>query len=166
MLEWLLRLFKLSKSPTIERKVVYMIKESEINPKGYTLTEEQSRNLPILLERINKVRQAYGKPMIVTSGIRSEADQKRINPSAPKSNHLKALACDISDPNGDLFRWLLQNLDKMKEWGLYLEDFRYTPTWVHFQAIAPASGKRIFVPSSAPAPAPTRWDGKYDQSHN
>jgi hypothetical protein len=140
-----------------------MITLKELNPNNYTLTKEQESNLNSLLDKLNQFRNAYGKPMTVTSGVRSEADQQRINPSAPKSNHLKGLACDFSDSKGELREYVLANLELMKTLGLYFEDFRYTPNWLHCQCVSPASGKRIFVPSSSPAPRPDLWDGKYDR---
>jgi hypothetical protein len=138
----------------VERKAAYMIKESELNPKGYKLTEEQTKNLPILLERINKVREKYSKPMIVTSGIRSMSDHLRIykdmgitDPSKipMKSNHLKGAAVDISDPDGKLMDWVEANEKLMEEIGLWMEA-RDSIKRVHFQIFPPASGRRFFNP--------------------
>ena len=123
-----------------------MITLSELNPHNHTLTPEQDKNLKALHSAINKVRSAYGKPMIVTSGVRSFEDQMRINPKAPKSNHLIGLACDISDRDGKLWDWCMTNMRVLEEAGLYLEAKSATPTWVHFQACPPKSGKRIFNP--------------------
>ena len=128
-------------------------------PKEYT--KEISDNLDKLLLAINKVRKAYGKPMTVSSGWRPAAVNGRIANAAVKSNHMLGLAVDISDPKGEVMAWILANMKLIVACGLYIEDFRHTPTWVHFQIVAPKSGSRIFVPSSSPAPAPNRWDGKY-----
>lgn len=123
-----------------------MITLKELNPKGYDPTVEQAANLAILLERINKVRKAYGKPMIVTSGLRSNADQQRINPSAPRSKHLMGAAVDIADKDADLYNWARKNESLLAEIGLWCEDGRYTLGWVHFQILPPRSGKRFFIP--------------------
>jgi hypothetical protein len=123
-----------------------MITRAELNPKGYTLTEEQEQWQQVLFVAINKVRSAYGKPMIVNSGVRSMQDQMRINPSAPKSKHLLGAAVDISDKDGQLWDWCMKNIKVLEEAGLYLEDKKATPTWVHFQCIPPKSGRRIFIP--------------------
>lgn len=123
-----------------------MISAKELNPHGYAATPEIQKNLDTLLERMNAVRTAYGKPMTVTSGLRSEADQVRINPSAPKSKHLLGAACDILDSDGSLKTWCKGNLALLATVGLWLEDFGSTPNWVHFQVLPPASGKRIFIP--------------------
>lgn len=131
-------------------------------PKEYT--KEISNNLDRLLIAINKVRRAYGKPMTVSSGWRPAAINAGISNAAKKSNHMLGLAVDIADPKGDVMRWVLANLKFVAECGLYVEDFRHTATWAHFQIVPPRSKKRIFIPSTAKAPAPSRWDGKYDTS--
>lgn len=123
-----------------------MISLQELNPHNYSLTPELEANLLELQKRMNVIREAYGKPMRVTSGLRSEADQARINPGAPKSKHLNGQACDISDKDGDLWKWCMINMDLIVSTGLWLEDKDATPIWVHFQFVPPASGKRIFKP--------------------
>lgn len=102
-------------------------------------------NMEGLLVKINKIRAAYSKPMIVTSGIRTMVDQMRINPKAPKSNHLTGHAIDIADPGLELTAWLKgPGADLLKEVGLYCEEGN--PNWAHFQDIAPKSGRRWFLP--------------------
>ncbi len=131
-------------------------------PNDYT--QEISDNLDKFLVPINKIRNAWGKPMIVNSGWRPPSINASTPGAASHSKHMLGLAADISDPDGVLWAWVLQNLQLMKDLGIYMEDRRWTPTWVHFGFGAPASGKRIFVPSSNPAPAPHNWDGVYDTS--
>lgn len=123
-----------------------MISASELNPHGYKTTPEQADNLAILLERMNKLRAAWGSPMTVTSGLRSDADQARINPGAPKSHHLTGEACDILDGAKALQRWIKANVPLLESIGLWCEDFDSTPDWVHFQIVPPKSGKRFFIP--------------------
>lgn len=130
------------------------------------LTDEQKKNAKILLDRINQVRAAYGKPMKVNDGIRRVQDTP---PNGAKaSKHLIGAAVDIDDDDTlFMWKWCLANLELLKKIGLYMEDPRWTHgkvgTWMHFQIVPPASGKRIFVPSTAPASAPDIWDGKYDK---
>lgn len=114
---------------------------TELNPHGYETTQEQSDNLATLLIRINKIRDLWGRPMIVTSGLRSEADQARINPGAPKSKHLIGAACDIAD-DGKLKIWLKSNPGVLVD--LWCEEG--TIGWVHFQIFPPKSGRRWFLP--------------------
>lgn len=123
--------------------------------KGQTCPPEYEANLLELLIRINKVVDACGIILIVTSGLRSR--QKQIAVYAEKgitdldkiplgSKHLSAQAVDISDPNGDLKKWIMQNIKLIEEIGFWMEDFEYTKGWVHFQTAPPRSGKRFFIP--------------------
>lgn len=124
-----------------------MISLEELNPHQYALDSGTLReNMNLLFEVMNKIRAKYGKPMTVTSGFRSAADQERINPKAPHSAHRLAGACDIADPDGSLWHWCLDELDFLESLGVHLESKAYTPTWVHFQVIRPVSGVTIFIP--------------------
>lgn len=125
-------------------------------------TDEIDRNCDEFLEVFNKVRAAYNKPMTVASGFRPPSVNAGTANAAPNSAHCIALAIDIRDTDGALWNWCLQNLQLMKDLGFFLEDRRYTPSWVHFGLLKPASGKRIFIPSKGLPPAPTIWNGQYD----
>lgn len=120
-----------------------------------SLPPDIKANLLKLLEKLNVIRKAYGKPMTITSGLRSMIDHLRIykekgitdqSKIPMKSNHLYGIAADISDPKGELKAWIMDNISLMEELGLYFEDFAFTPTWVHIQFKTPASGKRFFKP--------------------
>lgn len=119
------------------------------------LEVEIQNNLTDLLEKINKVRSLYGKPMKITSGLRSKEDQIRIynqkgitdlTKIPMGSRHLYGQAIDVFDPNRELQQWCLNNIDKLEEIGLWCEDFSDTPNWNHFQTVPPKSGKRFFKP--------------------
>ena len=119
-----------------------------------SLDKEIQDNLNILLDKVNKVRTAYAKPMIVTSGLRTKQHHLEIYarkgiypPKVPmKSNHLYGRAVDFADGDGKLKKWILENIKLIEEIDLYMEDFTATKTWVHFQINPPASGKRFFKP--------------------
>lgn len=123
-----------------------MITKSELNPHNYPTTPELDINAGVLLDRLNQIRTAYAKPMIVTSGLRTQVDQMRINPKAPTSKHITFQACDISDSDGALKEWINKNITLLEHVGLWCEAFSSTPTWVHFQTVPPKSGKRFFLP--------------------
>ncbi len=131
-------------------------------PNDYT--QEISDNLDNFLIPINKIRDVWGKPMIVNSGWRPPSINASTPGAATHSKHMLGLAADISDIDGSLWKWVLENLQLMKDLGIYMEDKRWTPGWVHFGFGPPASGQRIFVPSSNPPGAPDSWDGQYDHS--
>lgn len=110
------------------------------------LGEQEQLNVVELLSKINIIRHAYGKPLIVTSGYRSPEYNRQVG-GAAKSNHVKAAAIDVKAPHGGEFkRWVLKNLGLFEKLGLYMEDFNYTKTWAHIQIVAPRSRKRFFKP--------------------
>lgn len=125
------------------------------------LSPELQQNLRILHERINIIRAEYGKPMVVSSGYRRQSDNDKTANAAKMSNHLKCAAVDIRDTDGKFWAWCIKNIETFEELDLYLEDKRWTPTWVHIQIFPPKSGKRVFIPSAKPPIAPDIWDGKY-----
>ena len=129
-------------------------------PQDYT--QQISDNLDKLLAVMNQVRIAYGIPMRVNSGWRPPSINEATSNAAKGSNHLWGLAVDIADVDGAVWKWVLLNLPLMQKLGIYFEDKRWTPTWVHCQCVPPGSKRRIYVPSAAPAQAPTIWNGQYD----
>lgn len=131
-------------------------------PNDYT--QEISDNLDTFLIPINKIRDAWGKPMKVDSGWRPPSINAGTPGAATHSKHMQGLAADIADTDGSLWTWVLENLQLMKDLNIFIEDRRWTPTWVHFGLGKPASGHRIFVPNPNPALAPDNWDGVYDHS--
>lgn len=123
------------------------------------LPADHQANLEILLERMNKVREKYGKAMTVTSGYRSMDDHLRIykdlakqrgqvydESKVPKqSKHLYGQAVDISDPDGSLFQWTKDNEQFLVDVELWMEE-KDDVKRVHFQILPPKSGKRWFLP--------------------
>lgn len=86
----------------------------------------------------------------VASGWRPRGINARTQNAAKGSKHITGCAIDLQDmPDRALARWCLRNLDLLAEIGLWMEDPRWTPDWVHLQCIPPGSGRRVYVPSSA-----------------
>ncbi len=145
----------------VEEKKPYLITQKEIlrDVQVDAMPEDHQANLKELLAKINKIRYAWGKPMRVTSGYRSRADQIRIykelaaqrkqtfdEAKVPMgSAHLKAAAVDISDPDGSLHAWTMANEALMEEIGVWME-VKDDQARVHFQIYAPKSGNRWFKP--------------------
>jgi uncharacterized protein YcbK (DUF882 family) len=100
--------------------------------KANPLTPEQWRNLADLMGRINIIRAAYGKSLVVSSGYRPPT-QNAAAGGAKNSTHMSCQAVDFADPNGEFKKWCLDNFDLIKKVGLYMEDPAFTPTWVHLQ---------------------------------
>ena len=135
------------------------MKEILIGKKLEDLPKDHAANLAIVLERTNKVREKYGKPMTPTSVYRSMVEHlaiyarkgitdKKLIPM--KSKHLFGQAIDIADPNGELDAWCRKNEKFLLEVGLWLEDDSKTIGWCHFQIVPYGSwtnGKTIwFMP--------------------
>lgn len=120
------------------------------------VTHTQQLNLEELLKRINIVRAAWGKPMVVTSGLRTMQEHLRIysekgitdrSKIPMASAHLQGMAVDIADPDGALKLWLTSDragISALERADLYCEEG--TVGWLHFQARRPKSGNRWFNP--------------------
>lgn len=148
-----------------------MISKSEILqgrdklfPEFYT--EQISDNADLLVEKLNVLRAAYGHPMIISSGFRPPPVNASTANAAPKSKHMECLAADVQDLDGKFWAWCFTNLDLLTATGCYLEDRRWTPTWVHVQIVAPPSRKRIFIPQKGLPPHPTLFDGRYETKYD
>lgn len=76
---------------------------------------------------------------------------------APRSKHKLGLAVDLVDPYRELAKWAVNNLGTLAEIGLWIEDPRWTPTWLHLQSVAPGNppveSKRVFIPDASPPKA-------------
>lgn len=117
-------------------------------------SDEIQANLLILLDRANKIRDAWGRPMTATSGLRTMADhlriyaQKGITDPAKipmKSHHLFGEAVDILDAQLELTAWLKGDGATIAEdIGLWFEEGN--ANWVHMQIVPPKSGNRWFLP--------------------
>jgi hypothetical protein len=82
----------------------------------------------------------------VTSGWRPPEVNANTQGAAPRSNHMTCLACDLYDPEGIIDDWCMNNLDALKEIGLWLEHPSSTKGWCHIQIVPPHSGNRVFYP--------------------
>lgn len=114
--------------------------------KEFPLTSEQEENLTKLTEVLNKVREAYGKSLIISSCYRPSSINASVG-GAKKSNHMACLAADIADKDGVFTSWVMSNLDLLKSLGVQaIEDPKYTVGWTHIQIVPVKSGKFVFIP--------------------
>jgi hypothetical protein len=105
-----------------------------------------------LLVQVNRflaefMEKTPGWVLRMTSGYRSPEHNAAIG-GAPKSHHMTGHAIDIADYDRRLAKFCVTYPEKLMACGLYCEDMRATPTWVHFQDVRPGSGNRFFVPSA------------------
>lgn len=89
----------------------------------------------------------------LSSGWRPHIINDVTSNAAKKSSHIVGLGGDIKDPDRAFAQWCVNNTDKLAACGIWMEDPRWTPTWVHLQITPPKSGKRIYIPSNAPPKA-------------
>jgi uncharacterized protein YcbK (DUF882 family) len=126
----------------------------DLNPRGYPESDIITRNLQTLFTRLMELQDAFvdqgGKPFMITSGLRSEAQQAELiaqgKTKAVHSKHLSGWAADIFDPKKKLQAFIKKDPAILERIGLWCEAFEYTATWVHVQATPPKSGKRFFIP--------------------
>ena len=109
------------------------------------LTFELLENAIDTVEKVNLLLEAFGGSRKITSGYRPAAVNAAVG-GAKKSNHMLCKACDLSDPDGSLDKWCMNNLDVLERIGLWLEHPVATPTWCHIQTVPPRSGNRVFKP--------------------
>ena len=119
-------------------------------------------NADTLLLRVNKLLEGYTGTVQVSSGYRPPSLNQAVG-GASLSWHQQCAAIDLVDTDGSLWEHCLKNLELCADLGLWLEDKRWTPTWVHLQIYPPGSGRRIFVPNTKPPAAPRAFDGNYDK---
>ena len=119
-------------------------------------------NLSVLLDRVNLIREAYNKPMTVTSGLRTLEHHLAIYAAKGitdktkipmKSLHLVGLACDlvpIEDDIKHLHDWVRNNEKILEDIGLFYESLSVTLSWLHLQSVPFSSykkgGKIWFIP--------------------
>lgn len=96
-----------------------------------------------LILTLQRVRDDWDRPMVVDCGAR--CPEHNASPEvrgAPDSAHISGEAADIADVDGKLKAWMTE--DRLRRYGLWAEDYRYTSDWIHLQ-IRPAHA-RIFRP--------------------
>ena len=128
---------------SVSKKEILMGRDIS-HPTEYT--QEISDNIDKLLIPINAFREAYGKPLIVSSGWRPPSLNATVKNAAKRSNHQLGLAVDFLDKDGEIDKFCMENLSLLEELGLYLEHPDSTNGWCHLQCVAPKSGNRVFKP--------------------
>lgn len=115
-------------------------------------TDDIQRNAIITVARANDLLARAGRSDIhtVNSGWRPKGVNDATANAASSSRHLTAEAADLPDADRTLATWCVDNLDVLGQIGLWIEDPRWTPTWLHVQTVPPKSGKRVYIPSSKP----------------
>lgn len=111
----------------ISREEVLMGRDAE-----FPLDEVLEQNLQKLLVALNKFRSLYGIPLHVSSGYRPDYYNKKAG-GVIHSLHRVCLACDFSDPKGEIDQWITMNEHVLEDCGLWREAQASTVGWVHLQ---------------------------------
>jgi len=121
-----------------------MITLENLNPKRVPLTPEMQANQERLHSAMVHVEAHVGHPLVVTSGVRSLDDHKRIYADLARkrkthliripmqSKHLNGAAVDVYDPDGKLHAWCKANESVLETLGLWVEE-KDDQRRVHFQ---------------------------------
>lgn len=121
------------------------------------LTDEITRNAEETVDKVNQLLERAGRTEAdtVNSGWRPAGVRDPTQNNLVASLHATAEAVDIGDPDRSLAHWCMDHLEILKEIGLWMEDARWTPTWVHLQSAPPRSGRIVFIPNNFPPLDPT-----------
>ena len=113
--------------------------------------EAQIKDLTRLMDYLDKVREAFGKAIIVTSGFRSPKLNKHIGGSLT-SQHLKGQAADIRPHDIKELRQLFATIRKVGDFDqLILEEPAGRTPWIHVS---------INPTNRPPRGEVKRWDGR------
>lgn len=97
-----------------------------------------------MLTKLNEIREAFGKPISLTSGKRCQKHNDEMRPPGAKgSSHVKGVAADLVRTQ-ELAKFLINNLEKFN---LRMESLDKTPSWIHIDMSYSGVGSRIFNPS-------------------
>jgi hypothetical protein len=137
---------------------------AELTPEIRANGEELVRRISLLLGFAEADGVTPGYDQVtgthIAGGWRPRGVNARTANAGKNSTHITGQGVDVQDtPSRDLARWCLANLDALETCGLYMERPQWTAgannddPWCHFQSVPPKSGKRVYIPSNAPAQA-------------
>lgn len=111
------------------------------------LTVEILHNAAQLLKVVNEFLTELGITSAkVSSGWRPASINSKVPNAAKRSLHMTGMAIDIKD-DGTLSKLILDNLDKLKQHNLWMEDPKHTIGWVHLDlGSRTPREKNIFIP--------------------
>lgn len=98
--------------------------------KEYPISIEQAQNAAKLLARVNWLLGTLRINAKLSSGYRPGTYNVKAG-GAQKSTHLMCSGIDLHDPDGMLACKMLDHLHLLEEAGLWLENPKATPKWVH-----------------------------------
>lgn len=138
---------------------------ADFTPEIQANAAELLRRVNLLLAMAEREGVEPGADQVTKTAVagpwRPPAVNERTANAGKKSTHMTGEGVDLQDhQDRRLARWCLRNLVVLEALGLWMEDPRWTAgknrddPWVHLQSRAPGSGKRVYVPSTAPPQSP------------
>lgn len=108
-----------------------------------TPSKEIKENLKKLIDFLNPMREAWGSPIIVTSGYRSKELNRILNGSST-STHCYGWAVDMVPQNGEMdkFKQFVREYLKDKEFDQYIDEASGNSSWVHLGLYHPDGKKQ------------------------
>ena len=108
-------------------------------------TTAQQASIIFLFGELQKIRAALGKPLAISSGIRTDAYTQYLRnrgiPAATRSAHNEGKAVDLKPPAGMTTAQLWDYC--AKRWPGRMENLHATPGWVHLDTREWGSRKRF-----------------------
>ena len=102
---------------------------------GDELTFVLRRHADVTIEKVNRLLEVFGESRTVNSGWRPRSINASTPGAAPNSKHITCEACDLSDPDGDLDQFCMDNPQVLAEIGLWQEHPASTKGWCHVQIV-------------------------------
>lgn len=116
------------------------------------ITEQVEKNAAILIAKVSMLLSLIPYETKITSGFRTQAYNKQIGGSA-SSSHCFGQGIDLWDPDCVIGLWCVNNLEYLKEHGLFMESLTVTHKsedragrWTHLQTRPTKSGNIVFLP--------------------
>jgi len=106
-------------------------KDSELQCHGTACGNCQKLPTQQLVDKLNQIREAYGKPIGLTNAFRCPIHNAAVG-GAKASKHMFGFAADVADGKGDFAKWIASRLDHFDVW---IEEPTQTIGWCHVQCV-------------------------------
>ena len=127
--------------------------------KEYPISALMEKHMMFLLDKVNQlakpIYEETGEQLIVSSGYRPDAINKKILGAAKNSLHSICLAVDCVDKDGKIMAFMIKNYHLPKALLLRIEHGAYTKGWIHFDGknLGENYNKTFYIPyNGAPLP--------------